>query len=342
VEYAFARRWEPWKWRGNEGPVTIPDFEARNEALSRQFERRGSVALEGFEFVEGAGPVGAEEAGEATIGEDFAAGLAMGAVVGLVVGVADALDGLAATGAGLAKAAMDRHFRAEGGDFFREALLGFSAETVDPESEGGAGGGEEAVPVFGLEFGSEREGRELGGVEDFVGVGVADTADEAGIGESALEGAVFSREGGAEAGEVRGEDFDAAGIEVVKGLLAADEMERSAALGAGFREDERTGGEIEGGEGVASGEFGLGRAPVETAGDHEVKNQPEIAFNTDGDALADAAEGADGFAFNAGEGRIDGAEKEDGAEAHTVEGLGEDEGFESGDVGGDVGEFRHG
>jgi hypothetical protein len=327
---------------GNDGPNATPDFEAGDKVLSRQFERGGSTALEGFEFVEGAGPVGAEEAGETTVGEDFAAGLAMGAVVGLVVGVADALDGLAAAGAGLAIAAMNGHFRTEGGDFLREALLGFSAEAVDPESESGAGGGEEAVPVFGLKFGGKREGRELGCVEDFVGVGIADAADETGIGKGALEGAVFGGESGAEASEVGREDFDTAGIEVAEGLIAADEMEGGAALGAGFREDERAGGEIEGGEGVAAGEFGLGRAPVKTAGDHEVENEPEIAYNADGDAFADAAKGKDGFAFDAGEGRIDSAKKKDGDEAHMIERLSEDQGFESGDIGGNVGEFRHG
>jgi hypothetical protein len=33
--------------------------------------------------------------------------------------------------------------------------------------------------------------------------------------------------------------------------------------------------------------------------------------------------------------------EEDGGQADTLEGLGEDAGFESGDIGGDVWEFRH-
>jgi hypothetical protein len=235
----------------------------------------------------------------------------------------------------------DGHPGAEGGDFFREALLGFGVETVDPESKSGAGGCEEAVPLFGLELVGEGDGRELGGVEDFVGIGVADAADEAGIGEGSLECAVFGIQGGAEAVEIRRKDFEAAGIEVAKGLFATDEMEGGAALGAGFGEDQRACREIEGGEGVSSGELCLRRAPVETAGDHEMENQPEVAFDADGDALADAAEGEDGLAFDAGKGRIDGAEEEDGAQAYAVEGLRKNKGLESGDVGGDVGEFRH-
>src|SRR6516165_2533076 len=42
-----------------------------------------SLALEGFQLIQRSGPVGAEEAGEAAIGQDLAAGLAAGAVVGL-------------------------------------------------------------------------------------------------------------------------------------------------------------------------------------------------------------------------------------------------------------------
>ncbi len=46
--------------------------------------------------------------------------MAAGAVVGLVLGIADALDGRAAVGTGLAVAAVRRHARAESGHFFRE------------------------------------------------------------------------------------------------------------------------------------------------------------------------------------------------------------------------------
>jgi hypothetical protein len=88
------------------------------------------AALEGFEFVEGARPVGAEQAREAAVGEDLAAGLAAGAVVGFVVGVADALDFLAAARAGLVELAVDGEVGAEGGDFFGKRFVGFGAQAV--------------------------------------------------------------------------------------------------------------------------------------------------------------------------------------------------------------------
>ena len=56
---------------------------------------------------------------------------------------------------------------------------------------------------------------------------------------------------------------------------------------------------VEGGEGVAAGEFGLSGLPVQAAGDHEVQHQPEVAFDADGDALADAADADDLLAFDA-------------------------------------------
>src|ERR1700744_4770056 len=89
-------------------------------------------ALERFQFVERARPVGAEESGERAVGEDAAVGLAGGAVVGFVVGVADALDGRAAAWAGKIEAAVHGHLGTEGGDLLGEVFLGFGVEAVDP------------------------------------------------------------------------------------------------------------------------------------------------------------------------------------------------------------------
>ena len=95
-------------------------------------EAHRSTALERLELIESAGPVGAKQAGEAAVGEELAAGLARGAVVGFVVGVADALDGRATTRAGLAEAGVYRHLRAKGCDVLREFFPGFGGEPVDP------------------------------------------------------------------------------------------------------------------------------------------------------------------------------------------------------------------
>jgi hypothetical protein len=46
---------------------------------------------------------------------------------------------------------------------------------------------------------------------------------------------------------------------------------------------------------------------VEAAGNHEVKDQEEVVVETENDAFADAAEGADGLAFDGGDGWDSGA-----------------------------------
>ena len=129
---------------------------------------------------------------------------------------------------------------------------------------------------------------------------------------------------------------------VFGGGLAGEEMEGGTAFGAGFGEDEGAVGEVEGGEVVAAAEFRAEGAPVETAGDHEVQDEPEAVVELDGDALADAVEGADGVAFDGFDAGLDGAEQEWAGDADVGERLAYDAWLEGGEIGGDVGEFWHG
>ena len=265
----------------------------------------------------------------------------MRTVVGLVVCVADALYGLAADGAWLQITTVDGHVLAKGRYFLREGFAGLGVEAVDPELEGAARRVEEALPFFAGEFLCELDGREAGGVEDLVGVGVADAGEDARVGEAPLEGAVFGAECGAEVFEGRGEDVDASGVDVFGGGFASEEMEGGTAFGAGFGEDEGALGEVECGEVVAAAEFGPEGTPVEATGDHKVQDEPEAIVEFNGDALANAMEGTDGVAFDVLGSRLDGAEEEWAGYADLGEGLAYDARLEGGEVGGDVGEFGH-
>jgi hypothetical protein len=184
-------------------------------------------------------------------------------------------------------------------------------------------------------------------VEDLVGVGVADAGEDAGVGESSLEGAVFGGEGSSEGFEVCGEDvvckkIEAARVDFFGGGFVGEEVEGGAAFGAGFGEDEGAVREVECGEVVSDAEFRAERAPVEAAGDHEMKDEPEAVVEFEDDAFADAVEFADGVVFDLFDGGLDGAEEEWAGDADVGEGLAYDAGFEGGEVGRDVGEFRHG
>src|SRR5690606_4631578 len=89
-----------------------------NAGLSRS---PGPSAL-ALELVEGLGPALLQQARERAIGQELAAGLAAGAVVGLVLRVDDALHGRTADRAGLLVLAVHGHLRADRGDLLREAL----------------------------------------------------------------------------------------------------------------------------------------------------------------------------------------------------------------------------
>ena len=205
-------------------------------------------ALESFEFIERARPVGFQEAGEAAIGENFSSGLAAGAVVGFVVGVANALDFFSTGHAGLSIAAVNGHLFSKCGDFFGEGGFGFGAEAFDPEGESVARGGEKRFPFIRFQLVCEGDGRKFCCVQNFVGVGVADSAEQARIGEGSLERTVFGGKCVAKRVEIAGEDFDSAGVDGIETVFACEDMQRGAMLCSGFGKHERTVGEFERGE----------------------------------------------------------------------------------------------
>ena len=154
----------------------------------------------------------------------------MRAVVGFVVGVTDALDGGAAAGAGLAEATVRGHVFAEGSDFFGEGLRCFGVEAVNPELQGVARCNVKPLPLLFGEFVSLQDRGEMGGMEDLVGVGVANAGEDAWVGEGSFEGAVFGGENRAEGCEVGGEDtvreeIQAAGVDLFRGGFVGEEME---------------------------------------------------------------------------------------------------------------------
>ena len=101
-------------------------------------------------------------------------------------------------------------------------------------------------------------------------------------------------------------------------------------------------GEVEGEKRVAAGELGVAAAPVQTAGDHEMQDQPKVAVEADGDALADAAQSAVTMRpSTAAMGGSTVRRRKRSCEANALERLAQDAGFERGDIGGDVGQFGH-
>ena len=177
----------------------------------------------------------------------------------------------------------------------------------------------------------------MGGVEDLVGVSVPDAGEDAWIGEGSLKGAVFGGECGTKVVECGRKYVDAAGVDLLGGGFVGKEVERSTAFGARFGEDERALGEVERGKIVAAAEFCSEGTPVEAAGDHEVKNEPEVVVELDGDAFANAVQGADAMAFDVFDAWLDGAEEKGACYSEVGKGLAYDAWFKGGEVSRDVG-----
>ena len=90
-----------------------------------------------------------------------------------------------------------------------------------------------------------------------------------------------------------GKNIDTAGIERGKAGFSADKVQRCAFARAGFSKGERAVVEVKCGKGAAAVGSLFLLAPVQTARDHEMKDQPEIVVEAKSNALAHAAQGGD-------------------------------------------------
>ncbi len=89
-------------------------------------------------------------------------------------------------------------------------------------------------------------------MQDFIGVSVADSAEEARVGEGSLERAVFGGECFAKRIQAAREDFDAAGVDGIETVFSREYVQRGAVFCAGFGKHEGTVGKLERGEISAS------------------------------------------------------------------------------------------
>src|SRR5574342_851103 len=134
--------------------------------------RRKPPAL--LHLFERARPIRPEQSRERAVGEELAARLALRAVVGLVVRVADTLNWRAAVGARLAVAAVDGHLRPEGRDILGEVTARLVAKAHDPVKERRPRRLVEPRMLAVAECPCLPDWREARPMQDLVRVGVAD------------------------------------------------------------------------------------------------------------------------------------------------------------------------
>src|SRR5258708_34726877 len=241
--------------------------------------RFSSVAAhEGIEFLERARPVRSQEPGQTAIGKNFSASLASSTIIRFVVGVANPLNLFSTSGAGLAIASVNGHVLAKRSDVFGKATFCLSAQAVYPEPNCVARGSEQPFPLARAQLVRERDRRQLRGMQDLVRIGVADAADDAWIGKGHLERTILCSKGGAKRAEIARENIDSSGVNGTQTFLARKDVQRRTVRGAGFGKYERSFGKIEGSQAPAACQLCSTVSPVQPAGNHQVQDEPEIAF----------------------------------------------------------------
>src|SRR6185503_845679 len=108
-----------------------------------------------FQFFQSFGPILFQKQREGAVGEKFSSSLAARAVIGFVVGVADALDGRAAIRTWFSVAAMDCHSLAERGDMLGKCVAGFDAQFFNPLAERFLCGAVQALDLLARKLRSE-------------------------------------------------------------------------------------------------------------------------------------------------------------------------------------------
>ncbi len=80
---------------------------------------------------------------------------------------------------------------------------------------------------------------------------------------------------------------------------------------------------------------------MQPAGNHQMQHQPEIAFHSDRNSLADAPQFLHRASLHICNRRLCGAKQERARQSHAFDPLPNDASFKRGHVSGDVWEFRH-
>ncbi len=205
---------------------------------------------------------------------------------------------------------MHRHFLAKCGDVFRKFVAGLRAQSLRPLEQRLASGMVEPNLLLLAELKGKLDRREFRAVKQLIRIGIANAAEQAGIGQSALEGVVFASERGPEALGVGVHHFKSAAIEGIDQAPAAHQVEGGSFLRAGLGEQQRAVREIETRQPTAPGDFSALCKPMQPAGDHQMKNEEQISLQLEDDPLSEARNAKSALALGVSQRRIRGAQDE--------------------------------
>src|SRR5258708_8826654 len=274
-----------------------------------------------FQLFQRARPIVLEQLGQGTIREQLSTGLASRAVVGFVLGVHNPLNRRAANRAGLSEFAVHRHFLSKCGDMLGKFVAGLLAQSLCPLEQRLPTSLLEANLLLLAELKGELDRREFRPMKHLARIGIAHAAEQAGIGQSALEGVVFPGERGPKALQVRVDHFKSAAVEAIDQASAAHQVERGSFLRAGLGEQQRAVGEIETRQPTAPGDFPALCKPMQPTGDHQMKNQEQISLQLEDDPLSEARNAKNALALGVSQWGLRRAQDERAGKANFLQSL---------------------
>ncbi len=178
-------------------------------------------------------------------------------------------------------------------------------------------------------------------MQDLVGVGVADAAEERRIGERAFERVIAPLEHRQKLLWAGREHIEAARIMFAQFAVAPHHVQRRAALAARFRQQERAVFKIKGGKLVFSRQPCAGRFPVQSSGDHQVQHEPQLIIQPDGNPLAQSPQLANGLAVSRFQRWLTGSQQERAFQADLLQALTHDAAFKCIKIDRNIGQLGH-
>jgi hypothetical protein len=211
------------------------------------------------------------------------------------------------------------HGRPERRDAFGKLLARLLAQPGDPLAQYRPRGLVEPSHLVVGERLTQLHRGQARAVQDLVGVRVANPAEDARVGQHALEGVVLGREGGPERRRVRVEHLEPAGVVSAERRLAAHHVERGPLLGAGLGHDQRARREIECRQPDPARRLCARRLPVQPPGDHQMDDDKQLLLERDDQPLPEPTKADDRLAAHGAHRRIDRSQQERREQPHPLQ-----------------------
>src|SRR5712664_12586 len=154
-------------------------------------------------------------------------------------------------------------------------------------------------------------------MQDLIRIRVADATQYARIGQRPLQRAVFGRKRVSKGVEIARENLDSSRVDRTQTLLASENMQRCAVLCARFRKRKRAADKIKGCQTLAACQLCSSGLPVQPAGNHQVQHQPEVAFDSNRDSLADSPQLAYDASLHNRNGRLCSSQQKRTSQSHS-------------------------